>query len=711
MGKINVLPFAVANLIAAGEVVDRPASVIKELMENAIDAGADRITVEIQNGGVTFMRVSDNGCGMSPDDLPVAIRRHATSKIRTAEDLDGILTLGFRGEALAAIASVSDMRIISKTEDAEFGSVLEASGGEIVGVYEQGCSTGTSVIVENLFANVPARRKFLKKDVTESMAVTANVEKVALSHPNIAFRLIIDGNTRLETAGDGNLQNTVYAVFGKEFATRLIEVKSDNDGILIEGFIGRTDNFKANRNHQNFFINGRYVKSKTAMAALEQAYTSYMPPEKFPCCVLFITINPSRVDVNVHPAKLEVKFSNEKPVFEAIYYTVRTALENNSARPSMQLDISTRAKRSAFVGRVSESQVPVRDGKQESLQSRQLSYDLPGHTQQQPQVRMGAAEYRDRYVERARGGQTTAKAPSVPQSNEPIKVTNRGNLPTVSLEEKPTEPTKQQDVPRAFPSMPTEAPQIAPQIEQARQEVSEQKTSEGTSTEQVEAIPTAASAGAPTEAATMQEAESTLPEHARETVPYRIVGEVFHSYVIVETGDKMLLIDKHAAHERILFEQLKAGLGAVDVVSQLLMLPVDVMMTSAEVEALREYGDELEKIGFSLRFARNTVSADAIPESVDPAAIADMLGSMAGRILNATGGVKLTRDIIFEKALYQAACKAAIKAGRAYADEHIRWIVDKLMTIPNITFCPHGRPVALELSHHMLDKQFDRTGF
>lgn len=713
MGKINVLPFAVANLIAAGEVVDRPASVIKELMENAIDAGADRITVEIQNGGVTFMRVSDNGCGMSPDDLPIAIRRHATSKIRTAEDLDGILTLGFRGEALAAIASVSDMRIISKTEDAEFGSVLEASGGEIVGVYEQGCSTGTSVIVENLFANVPARRKFLKKDVTESMAVTANVEKVALSHPNIAFRLIIDGNTRLETAGDGNLQNTVYAVFGKEFATRLIEVKSDNDGILIEGFIGRTDNFKANRNHQNFFINGRYVKSKTAMAALEQAYTSYMPPEKFPCCVLFITINPSRVDVNVHPAKLEVKFSNEKPVFEAVYYTVRTALENNAARPSMQLDISTRAKRAAFAGRVSESQVPVRDGKQESLQSRQLSYDLSGRTQQQPQVRMSAAEYRDRYVEGTRGGQTAARAPSVPQSNEPIKVTNRCNLPTVSLEEKTPEPTKPQDVPRAFPSMPTEAPKIAPRIEQARQEVSEPKSSEDLASvpEQVEAIPTAAHAEAPTEAAPVQETEVSMPEPACETVPYRIVGEVFHSYVIVETGDKMLLIDKHAAHERILFEQLKAGLGTVDVVSQLLMLPVDVMMTSAEVEALREYSDELEKIGFSLRFARNTVSADAIPESVDPAAVADMLGSMAGRILNATGGVKLTRDIIFEKALYQAACKAAIKAGRAYADEHIKWIVDKLMTIPNITFCPHGRPVALELSHHMLDKQFDRTGF
>jgi DNA mismatch repair protein MutL len=236
-------------------------------MENSIDAGADRITVEIQNGGVTFMRVSDNGCGMEPDELPVALHRHATSKIRCAEDLDGILTLGFRGEALAAIASVSDIRIISKTADAEYGAVLEAHGGEVVDVREQGCSVGTSVIVENLFANVPARRKFLKKDVTESMAVTANVEKVALSHPEIAFRLIVDGNTRLETAGDGNLKNTVYAVFGKEFASRLLEVESEQDGILVKGFIGRSDNYKSNRNHQNFFINGRYVKSRTAGVA------------------------------------------------------------------------------------------------------------------------------------------------------------------------------------------------------------------------------------------------------------------------------------------------------------------------------------------------------------------------------------------------------------------------------------------------------------
>ena len=677
MGKINVLPFAVANLIAAGEVVDRPASVIKELMENAIDAGADHITVEIQNGGVTFMRVTDNGCGMTPEDLPVAIRRHATSKIRVAEDLDGILTLGFRGEALAAIASVSDVRIISKTADAQFGSVLEAHGGNIASVREQGCSTGTSVIVENLFANVPARRKFLKKDVTEAMAVTANVEKVALSNPQIAFRLIVDGNLKLETAGDGNLQNTIYAVFGKEFASRLIEVNSDHEGIAIKGFIGRTDNFKANRNYQNFFINGRFVKSKTAMAALEQAYTSYMPPEKFPCCVLYITINPARVDVNVHPAKLEVKFSNEKAVFEAIYYTVRTALESNVTRPSMQLNFGTRTAKSAFAPKVSEAIAPVKDGKIESLASRQLSYDLENRTQPQPQARMTAEEYRNLYATNKQGTAPThpaSKPPVLPKEATEL-VRNEKRVPVV-------------EEPKAAP---TAAPMPAPAPQKVEEKVAEKNAP----------APQKAEASAPVAA----------PQEAPVTPFYRIVGEVFNSYVIVQVEDKMLIIDKHAAHERILFEQLKAGLAQVEVVSQMLMLPIDVMMTSGEVEALKEYNEELEKIGFSLRYARNTVSVDAIPEEVDSAAVPDMLGSMAGRILDATGSVKLTRDIIFEKALYQAACKAAIKAGRAYADEHVKWIVDKLMTIPDITFCPHGRPVALEMSHHTLDKQFDRTGF
>ncbi len=680
MGRINVLPFAVANLIAAGEVVDRPASVIKELMENAIDAGADRITVEIQNGGVTFMRVTDNGCGMTPEDLPVAIRRHATSKIKDAADLDGIMTLGFRGEALAAIASVSDLRIISKTADAGFGAVLEAHGGEIAEVREQGCSTGTSVIIENLFANVPARRKFLKKDVTEAMAVSANVEKVALSHPEIAFRLIIDGNVKLETAGDGNLRNTVYAIFGREFASRLIEVNSDNDGIAVSGFIGRSDNFKANRNYQNFFINGRFVKSKTAMAALEQAYTSYMPPEKFPVCVLYVRINPSRVDVNVHPAKLEVKFSNEKAVFESIYYTVRTALESNSTRPNVELNFKGGKGTPSFAGRVSDSAVPVRERAFCGAEQQKISYA--------PSVKSGAETIKETHMSaeeyRALCGLSPRQAPSAVHATPPALSGQNGAVEKDKTS--PAIPTQEACVPPAF----------APSKEMPDHSTSPDTPTPIAQTKPTEELPPEEETVAPTEPV------------ARE---YRIVGEVFHSYVIVEYDDKMLLVDKHAAHERIIFEGLKAGLKAATPVSQMLMLPIDVMMTSGEVEALREYESELSDIGFSVSFQRNTVSVSAIPEGVETDAVSDMLGTMAGRILTATGSVKLTRDIIFEKALYQAACKAAIKAGRAYADEHIQWIVAKLMELPDITFCPHGRPVALEMSHHSLDRQFDRTGF
>ena len=508
----------------------------------------------------------------------------------------------------------------------------------------------------------------------------------------------MDGNVKLETAGDGNLKNTIYAVFGKEFASRMIEVDSENEGIRVRGFIGRTDNVKANRNYQNFFINGRYVKSKTAMAALEQAYTSYLPPEKFPSCVLYISINPSRVDVNVHPAKLEVKFSNEKVVFESIYYTVRTALESNSQRPSMQLDWGTRKKGNNFAGsgRMSDATQPVQEGRRESLQSRQLSYDLSGQTQPQPQVRMTAQEYREAFVEN-KGNNTL---PEIRREQPAVTVQNRGNVPVVTAKPAETTPVAE------------EKPTAAPTPETIQQPPVAQEIPPMQENPPVAEMPPMPEPPPIPQTPPVAEQPAKAEEKTGYVVPdYRMVGEVFHSYVIVECGDKMLLIDKHAAHERILFEQLKANLKTVEPCSQLLMLPVEVMMTSGEVEALKEYGDELEKIGFSLRYARNTVSVDAIPEGVESNAVPDMLQTMAGRILTATGSVKLTRDIIFEKALYQAACKAAIKAGREYAEGHVKWIVQKLMEIPDITFCPHGRPVALEITHHSLDHQFDRMGF
>ena len=709
MGMIHVLPFEVANLIAAGEVVDRPASVVKELMENAVDAGATAVTVEIQNGGTTFMRVSDNGCGISREDLPVALRRHATSKIRDQSDLEAIMTLGFRGEALAAISAVADVRILSKPAGQELGALLEAPCGGEVTVSESGCSDGTTVIVENLFGRVPARRKFLKKDITESMAVSAYVEKVALSHPAIAFRLIVDGNVRLETAGDGDLRHTVHAVFGKEYAARLLPVDSAEGGIRVHGFTGRSDNYKANRNQENFFINGRFIKSKTISAAIEQAYTSYMPPERFPCCVLFMELDPGRVDINVHPSKLEVKFSSEKAVFEAVYYAVRTALESNVTRPNVNLDSALRKNPFAFPGgKISQAASPMEVERPGSLQSRQLSYDFGKADQHQPQERMTSAEYRQRVEEAAKGGKpAAAKTTALPAGAVEVPLHVEPRFPA-NVKPEATIPVPEQNR--------VERPEVVVPMAQTRRPAAPEAPAGPTA---VEPGPVSAPTPAPVAdakdltpepTAESPAAEQPAPETAP-AEPYRIVGSVFNCYVIVEVGEKMLLIDQHAAHERILFERLKAGLHRAEVSSQMLMLPVDTMLTAAEVETLKAYDGELRKIGFSLRYARNTVSADAIPTGVEPAAVPAMLGSMAGRLIDNTGSVKLTRDILFEKALYQAACKAAIKGGREYAPEHIEWLVKQLMELPDITFCPHGRPVAMELTRRVLDKQFDRTGF
>ena len=665
MGHIQVLPFEVANLIAAGEVVDRPASAIKEMMENAIDAGAKHITVEIQNGGVTLMRVTDDGCGMSAEDLPMAIRRHATSKIRAAEDLDGIATLGFRGEALAAISSVSDMRIISKRREDATGSVLEVIGGALVGVREYGGRDGTTVIVENLFGNVPARRKFLKRDATEAMAVAANVERVALSHPEIAMRFISDGVTKMETVGDGQLKSAIWAVFGKEFATRLIPLDEEYDGIRITGFVGRSDNVKSNRNGQNFFINNRFVRSRTAQAALEQAFVSYIPPEKYPSCVMNIELNPARVDVNVHPAKLEVKFSNEKPVFEAVYYAVRNALEQNTARPDFAVPQKPLIQGG---GKVSEATRPVELERPESLGRRQITMDTP---QKPPQTRITAEQYRRDYLHDPAPRPAVTPAPNPPPAPAP--------KPAPAPVPRSAEPTPREryeaEMQYLFGSSPAQksAPASAP----------------------------AASAPAPAPAPAVVSAESAIK-------PYRMVGEVFHTYVLVEMGDVMLLIDKHAAHERIIFEELKARMKEKTVDSQMLMLPIDVMLMSEEVGLLEEYRPELEAVGFTYSCLRNTVRVESIPSGVEPGAVPDMIATVAEQLRSDVNSARLARDVFFEKALYQAACKAAIKGGRDYPAEQLGLLVDKLMALPDITVCPHGRPVAMEMKKRTIDRQFER---
>ena len=779
MGNIQVLSFEVANLIAAGEVVDRPASAIKEMMENAIDAGAKHITVEIQNGGVSLMRVTDDGCGMSAEDLPMAIRRHATSKIRNAEDLGGIMTLGFRGEALAAISSVSDMRILSKRAEDDMGHVMEVRGGAILGVTEQGSRNGTTIIVENLFSTVPVRRKFLKRDATEAAAVASVVERVALSHPEIAIRFISDGSTKIETAGDGSLKNTIWAVYGRDYATRMIPVDGRFEGIHVYGFVGRTDNVRGNRNGQCVFINQRYIRSLTAQSALEQAFVSYIPPDKRPTCVLNIDLNPTIVDVNVHPAKMEVKFSAEKPVFEAVYYAVRQALEQNIPRP----EFAVSDKKPTTMGRVSDMTTPVEIERQPSLGRRQVRMDLAGQSRMETASSRYAAPVVGTAPARPRVEPVVSTLPvqkSTPPAATPIAMPSRpagGSEPPVAEREAAAPPVdihisaedyvfyyryrrrkrgERPDMPDTFPHGRLSAPFLPPSGDPAipvvhpdgrfprrpkgplkrvetsifgeetepvtsaiatepaplQDTIPETVISDRVESPSVEIVPAVASetcAPSPVEESPALASETVDATPAAEPPEaYRMVGEVFHSYVIVERGDTMLLIDKHAAHERIIFEDLRARMREREVDSQLLLLPLEVMLMSEEVGLLEAYRAELEAVGFTYECLRNTVRVTSIPSGVDPAAVPDMIAAIVEGLGRDVEAAKLARDIFFEKALYQAACKAAIKAGRDYPAEHIAWLVDKLMALPDITVCPHGRPVAMEMKKRTLDHQFER---
>ncbi len=656
MQKINLLDTQVANLIAAGEVVERPASAIKELLENSIDAGATQITAEIKNGGVSLMRITDNGCGMSKDDALVCTRRHATSKIKDAADLDGIVTLGFRGEALAAISSVSKMRIMTRTKDADLGVIVESDAGNIVSCIESGCPYGTTVIVEELFSNVPARRKFLKRDASETAAVSAVMEKLALSRPDIAFKFIVDGNLRFQTAGDNSLVNVIYAVLGRDFAKKTVKVHDMTDGVEVEGVIGTPDNVRGNRGAENFFINGRYIRCGTASAALEQAFSSYIPSDKFPSCVLAITVNPAFVDVNVHPQKLEVKFSNDKPIFNAVYCAVRNTLMNGIDRPSM-------------------GQTKLTGD----------SYKL----------------YQD-----VLSMKTATEAEAEHIASEKERLTRKYEQITVPVEEKTVVPDIEVAVPKPIlmpwetevkkASAPSQAPSPVPAQE-----------SRPTFTERPPVVDPIKSVE--------NEPKVTLnePKTAQnEPIPtpfFKIAGVMFNTYVFVELENKMMIIDKHAAHERVLFEKMRANMSSLDPVSQLLLFPVNVSLTPEEMAACDEYRDELVKLGFDFVESEKGVDLIQYPSGLNDAQAVTMFAELASRLSDGHGDLKIGRDAFYEKALYQASCKAAVKGGREDSPENIRWIAEQVIVNPNIRFCPHGRPVAFEMTKSEFERQFERT--
>ena len=680
MGKINVLSFDIANLIAAGEVVERPASVVKELAENAIDAGAKSITIEIKHGGISLIRVSDNGSGIEADDLPLTVLRHATSKITTAEDLNRIGTLGFRGEALAAIAAVCKLRILSKTADTEMGSSMECDGGEIVNVVETGCAGGTTVIASELFYNVPARRKFLKKDATEGAAVTALVEKIALSCPHVAVKYIIDGDVRFMTSGDGDLKGTIYSVFGREMASRMSPVdRTDSRGIRIYGYIGEPDLVRSNKNHEIFFINGRYVKCRTAMAGLEQAYISHIPVQKFPVCVLNMDLNPETIDVNVHPSKLEVKFADERAVYESVYYAVLNALQKVS-RPQLHF------------GKIVEQpmELPFKTFHEQIKDSKRLSY-------------------------LQNNGLCTVRPQKEDQNREVV-------MPDVSEEE--VSATWEEDLKkRAFPDfsdlpqrepsphfsplqafVPVEEDADAPQNMQLHIDAD---TTENTKMHLEREIPAAKRDNTTDPLASIKQ-QSDIPD-------YIILGEAFNCYVIVQLEDRILLIDKHAAHERILFDELCRRMDAKEKHAQILMFPVKVKLSDTEILALEEYQEDIKAIGFQIQMKKKTgeVIISEIPEEIARDSAADMIAELAAGLSDGTGSVEATKRKFFETKLFSASCKAAIKGGRVYGEQHLRWICDHLLQQPDkggsvIKTCPHGRPVAFEITKNSLERQFER---
>ncbi len=704
MGIINVLDPQVANLIAAGEVVDRPASVVKELLENAIDAGATSVTVEIKNGGTKFIRVCDNGCGMSRDDVPVCLRRHATSKIKEEGDLDRIMTLGFRGEALAAIGAVSTVRILTKQKSAAMGTSLTCIGGEIREITESGCREGTTIIVEELFANVPARRKFLKKDSSEALAVAAVVEKIALSRPDLSIKFISDNNERFNTAGDGDLRSCIYAVLGRDFAMKMLDIHGMTGGIEVVGFIGSPENIRANRNYQNFFINGRYVKSRTAMAAIEQAFSSYIPSDKFPVCVLEIKIHPALVDVNVHPSKLEVKFSNEQAVFDAVYSAVRSKLESALKRPSFELKTKDEARKEA---RVISAFVPIKNAASDTpAKGEQLSFTTPKKEESAISERHLYSQHEDapphlKFTKPEPADISSAPLPFSVDASANADIPNSAEippesyLPYVRKIELDEAPKRSEPAPKA-PLSDTE---------------NKSKPSESAADEYEFSLPPQPSEPA---VSVTEYAVSSIPRASAESDPevlpeYKILGEAFNSYILVETDGTLLMIDKHAAHERILFEDMKKNIS-LGADSQILLLPLMVSLSPEEAAALMQYGDDIRATGFEFDHDGESreITVTAIPNGLSNEQAETFFVTVTDQLASGTGNLAITRQQLYEQALYQASCKAAIKAGRVYDEAHIEWVCKQVLSNPAIRFCPHGRPVAFEISKGDIEHWFKR---
>ncbi len=677
MPKIQQLSSHVADLIAAGEVVERPASVVKELVENAIDAGASALTVEIQGGGMRYIRVTDNGCGMEPEDAPTAFLRHATSKIRTEYDLEAIGTLGFRGEALAAISAVSRMELLTRTPGADFGTSLRLEGGEVIDQEEAGCPEGTTMIVRDLFFNTPARLKFMKRDAAEGAAVFTVVQHEALAHPEVSFRFLREGKEEMLTPGDGKLQSALYAVLGREAALGLLPCPGYGEDIRVEGYLSRPACCRGSRVSQYFFVNGRYVKSRTMTAALEEAYQNTKMVGKFPACVLKLTTKLNAVDVNVHPAKTEVKFTNERALFEAVYYAAKSALGLEQGHVAAELP-----------------QQPPKPQRQDTVTPNQTFFKS-----------MTAQEYRLQAPDLLR---STAQ-PTYDREISPWQAATSRNAAALAERQRQREQERREQKQRQGREVQVVLEALGMQQEDATAVPAPTVTADELLRDVPEVQPAAAvaaeapppvSSPAPQEPELTTQAESGLsPEDA----PWRLAGEVLNTYIIVEQGDRIVLIDKHAAHERMNFDKMKEK--DYTPMRQVLLAPVVVKPDPAESEILLRNLDLLRSFGFEAEdFGGGDILVREVPDYVEGDEADRVLSEIAGQLLENGGADPASaRDGV----LHTMACRAAIKGGWKNDPAELEVVARAVMS-GQVKYCPHGRPVAIELTRQQLEKQFGR---
>ncbi len=643
MPKINVLPKEVYSLIAAGEVVERPMSIVKEMIENSIDAGAKHITVEIKNGGTTYIRITDDGCGIAGEDVKKVFISHATSKISTGSDLDSIATLGFRGEAMASIAAVAKVELLTKAENEEMGVRYEIAGGEELDFSDAGCPQGTTVVVRDIFFNVPARMKFLKKDVTEGNSVQGIVERIAISNPDISFRFIREGRQAMITAGNGDLKSTIYSVYGSELSETLVPVEYFYSGMRLTGYVSRPHQSRKSRAMQFFFINGRLVDSRLAKAALEQAYKNLIMVGRFPACVLNIEMDTKLVDVNVHPAKIEVRFVNEKPIFDLIYYGVKTAVEQQDTVKE---------------GKLSDNSISSVYGNQIKTNSSKI--DFFKKEEKPNQLKFSSASPKTWSL-------ASPKAQLRRETSEEENI--KKDIKEESVFDKPIEAKEKAEI----------------------------------KTEQIE-IPVQNNAFSENTQPVTEEIDSSVIVDEKDDAPvFRVVGEAFRTYIIVEIENDLYYIDKHAAHERMNFEKLKAE---SNISSQLLLMPVAVKLSAEEYSVITDNIPLLSKCGFEVEdFGNLSVIVRETPSMLDGSDIKDLILEIAEKLLRHKTDIEPDKmDWIF----HSTACRSAVKGGDYTSEKERELFVEKLLSMPDIRYCPHGRPVMIKISRYELEKQFGR---